>query len=453
MQSIQNSSYQNTASSRRLNAFTLAGLGIGSIIGSGFFLGCALPIQQAGPSVVLTFLICGFLFSQVLAAMTGISMNRPITGSFKVYAEQFLGKYIGFVTGWVIFFANVLAIASEAVAAAIFLQYWLPQVPLAPLACLILLLVIGINSLNTEKFGLVESVMAVIKIAVLLLFLVICFRFLTARGITARPSPFQSVKTFFPHGISGLLQSMLVVVFTFAGVSTVAMATANVQNPAKDVPKASIAMTGGTVTLYTLTILCIICILDWHTIQTDRSPLVLVLQKIGISWAPAAMNAVVLIAALSVMVGNYFGSVQVLASLAEAGEAPASLSKTTASGFYRHAWLTTGLLIFAVVALSFFVSAKLFNYLISASSYFTFFNWSINLVIFLLWQKEKRPEESLSSPLSLGRPGAWVTLLLLAILAVFSLLVPDFRVGFYAAALLFLLISAAYLVRGHRRKN
>lgn len=95
MQSVKNSG-RKSASRIKLNAFSLAGLGIGSIIGSGFFLGSAISIRQAGPSVVIAFLLCGFLFSQVLGAITSVSVNRPVTGCFKVYAEQFFEKYFGF---------------------------------------------------------------------------------------------------------------------------------------------------------------------------------------------------------------------------------------------------------------------------------------------------------------------------------------------------------------------
>lgn len=114
MQSIKNSN-QDHSPPKKLNAYSLAGLGIGGIIGSGLFLGSAISIKQAGPSVILAFLLSGFIISQVLGAMTSISINRPVTGSFKVYAEQFLGKYIGFLIGWNVYVSNVLSIGSEAI--------------------------------------------------------------------------------------------------------------------------------------------------------------------------------------------------------------------------------------------------------------------------------------------------------------------------------------------------
>lgn len=451
MQRIKNSGKKFSGPPKKLNAHSLAGLGIGSIIGSGFFLGSAISIRQAGPSVILTFLVCGFFFSQVLGAITSISVNRPVTGSFKVYAEQFLGKYFGFLTGWILFFSSVLAIGSEAVAAAIFLRYWFPQVPLAPLSCAVIVLVIAINRLNTENFGLVESGMAIIKILTVLVFMVVGFRFLASNGIPVEPFPFHSLQTFFPHGLPGFLQSMLVVIFTYAGVSTVAMATSEVKNPRKDIPKATGIMTAGTVLIYTVTVFLIVCIVRCDSVNTDIAPIVQAFDRVGLGWASSVINSVIFVAALSVMIGSYFGSMQVLASLSEAKEAPAAFGRKMPNGFFRSAWVVTGLLALIVVAVSFVLSSKLFNYLISASSFFTFYNWTINLILYRRWLRLRDKSEDFVSPLILGKSGALLTQIFLTVLAAASLFVKDFRIGFYAATSISLLISIAYLVWKRKR--
>ena len=397
MQSIKNSGKKQFGVQKKLNAYSFAGLGIGSIIGSGFFLGSAIPIQQAGPSVILAFLLCGFLFSQVLGAITSVSVNRPVTGSFKVYAEQFMGKYFGFLTGWVLFCSSILTVSSEAIAAGIFLRYWFPQVPLAPLSCLVMVLVIFINRLNTENFGLVESGMAAVKIFAVLFFIISGFHFLASNGIAERPSPFQNLQTFFPNGILGFLQSTLVVIFTYAGVSTIALAASKVDQPRKNIPKATIVMAVGTILIYTITTFLIICIIHWNSVDTKLSPMVQALNHMGFNWASSLINAVVFVAALSVMVGSYFGSMQVLASLSEAGEAPPIFNRTTAQGFFHNAWVLCGILSFLVAAASFLVSSKLFNYLISASSFFTFYNWTIIILIYWRWLRFRDKNENFVS--------------------------------------------------------
>ena len=385
--------------------------------------------------------------------MTSISINRPVTGSFKVYAEQFLGKYIGFLLGWVLYISNILGIGSEAIASGIFLRYWIPEFPVSILAVAIIAMVILINRLNTEKFSLVESGMAALKILALLFFICIGIQFILSKGIIVKPYPFSDIAEFFPTKLTGLIQSMLIAVFAFSGVSTVAMATSKVKKPETDIPKATMILTSSVVSLYVATVFLIICTVNWKTVNTNISPLVQAFKIMGFSWASSIINAAIFIAAFSVMIGTYFGSIQVLISLSNAKEAPTVLNHKNKKGFYQNAWIITGFLSLLVVAVSFVLSSRLFNYLISACSYFSFFNWTVNLIVYLLWLRHRHKDEQFSSPLIWGRFGAYITMLMIAILAVVSLWVKDFRIGFYSAAVISLCISLAYVIYRHKNSN
>jgi len=431
-------------SNKNLNAYTLAGIGIGGMIGSGFFLGTGIAIKEAGPSVILAFLFGGLIMSQVLGAMTSISINRPVTGSFRVYTEQFLGKFTGYILGWIIYVSGILSTAAEAIAAAVFLKYWFPGVTMALLALGVVAIVIFINMLEMKYFSYLESGMALLKIVVMVAFIGIGILFLYYHGIQAKPLPFSKLENFFPNNLSGFLQSMLIVTFTYSGISTIAMATSDVKNSYTSIPKATVIVTAMLTTLYTLIVIIIVLTVNWSFISTNSSPLIQSLNNMNINWASGVINGIILIATFSVMVGNYYSCDQTLISLSEAKEAPSVFIKKTKKGFYKNAWILTGVTSLLIVMLSFFLSTKLFNYLVSACSYFSFFNWIINLIVYIIWLKARSSEEKFSSPLIWGRVGAYGTIIAILILFVMSLRVSDFRIGFYVAAIMTLLISISY---------
>jgi len=434
-------------SNKDLNAYSLAGIGIGGIIGSGFFLGSSLAIKEAGPSVILAFIFAGIIMSQVLGAMTSISINRPVTGSYRVYTEQFLGKFTGYLLGWIIYISGILGTAAEAIAAAVFLRYWLPNSSVALLALCVVALVIFINMLKMNYFSNIESSMAVLKIFVMVVFIGIGIIFLLSHGIQVKPLPFAKIENFFPNNISGLMKSMLIVTFTYSGISTIAMATADVKKPCISIPKATVIVTTGLVALYTLIVIIMVLTVNWSFINTNSSPLIQSLNSMNISWASPFINGIIIISTISVMIGNYYSCDQMLVSLSEAKEAPSIFKKKTDNNFYLNTWILTGITSLLVVMMSFLLSAKLFNYLISACSYFSFFTWVVNLIVYIIWLKKRSIKEKYTSPLIWGRKGAYGTIICILILFVTSLQVHDFRIGFYSAAIITILIGMSYKLK------
>ncbi len=133
-------------------------------------------------------------------------------------------------------------------------------------------------------------------------------------------------------------------------------------------------------------------------------------------------------------------------SLAESKKAPSLFAKTSKKGFYRNSWILVGAVSLVLVTLSFLLSQKLFNYLVSASSYFTFINWMTNLFTYLIWLKKRNKDEVYESPLVFGRFCAYVTILAIIFMFVMSLGVPDFRMGSYSSLIIIILITFSYVI-------
>lgn len=325
----------------------------------------------------------------------------------------------------------------------------MPNISSSVFALAALIIVIFINRLGTKYFGYIESLMAVIKIAIIIFFVILGILYISRNGITLKQNPFTSLTAFFPNKISGFLQSMLIVIFTFAGISTVAMATSEVRKPCYEIPKATVLLTLGTVLLYVLSMFVIVSTVDWNLINTDVSPFVQSFNNIGYGWASTLINAAILVSTFSVMIGTYYGCVQILTSLAQAKEAPKILETSTEKGFHKYSWLATGCISIVVVLIAFVLGSKLFNYLISSSSYFSFFNWTINLLTYITWMKHRDKSEIYNSPLIKGKLSAIITIIVIIILLVISLGVSDFRIGFYVAVSILLIISAFYKLISH----
>src|SRR3954465_3334486 len=104
-------------------------IAIGGAIGVGLFLGSARAIQAAGPALLLSYAFVGMVIFFIMRALGELLMYRPVAGSFATYAEEFIGPWAGFFTGWSYLFMWVVTGMAEITAVAVYVNYWFPEVP------------------------------------------------------------------------------------------------------------------------------------------------------------------------------------------------------------------------------------------------------------------------------------------------------------------------------------
>lgn len=438
-----------------MSVWELILIGVGGIIGAGYFLGSGSPIHTAGPCVLLAFLIGGFITTQTLGALNTLALDHPTSGSFKVYADMYMGSFIGYMQGWTYYLTSILTISSEAVASAIFVRVWLPTIPVWVLSASFAALILLINAFGVKNFGMVESFMSVVKIAALIGFVVVsCVIIFGSHTQTVHASGMihsMAGHGFFPHGFAGLCQSMLIVVFAYAGIGVFGTAAVELKRP-KSLDMGGFTTVGILTALYMLSIAGVLLILPLNQISTQDSPFVQALQHMHYHVLADILNGVVLIASFSVMAGSVFSANQILMSLGHTGEAPAFVMRSS-----RKRNIQFGALIFTAIGLAIFIGlsyilpSSVYNFLISASSFFTFFNWFIMLFTFIAWRRRSPGKHA--SRLAFGQPFlTFLTMALIVFLGGYALLQRDQRFGFYACVAMAVLLTIGYFFcRTHKK--
>ncbi|MBI3676042.1 MAG: amino acid permease, partial [Proteobacteria bacterium] len=85
-------------------------IGLGGAIGTGLFMGSSIAIGEAGPSVLLSYAIAGFIAVAMVFSPSEMAVVHPTAGSFGTYAETYLGPWAGFVVRYTYWFAQVIAV-------------------------------------------------------------------------------------------------------------------------------------------------------------------------------------------------------------------------------------------------------------------------------------------------------------------------------------------------------
>ena len=66
-------------------------IGLGGAIGTGLFMGSGIAIGYAGPAVVVTYPIAGFVALVMVFSLSEMAVVHPTAGSFGGYTEVYLG--------------------------------------------------------------------------------------------------------------------------------------------------------------------------------------------------------------------------------------------------------------------------------------------------------------------------------------------------------------------------
>ena len=85
---------------RELSSRHVQLIAIGGAIGTGLFLGAGQTIHLTGPSILLTYIIIGFMLFMFMRGLGEILVANTGFKSFADVTAHYLGPFAGFVTGW-----------------------------------------------------------------------------------------------------------------------------------------------------------------------------------------------------------------------------------------------------------------------------------------------------------------------------------------------------------------
>ncbi len=314
--------------SRKLSSGQMMMISIGSAIGTGLFLGSGFATGLAGPSVIVSYIIGAFIALTVMIAMSELAVQHPRAGSFGNYAEMYVHKYLGFQVRYIYWFAQVVAIGREMVAASIYMAYWLPSVPAVVWMTLFSAILLVVNSISVKTFGTFEYWFTMIKVAIIILFIVLGGFVILDAAHFHLALAYTSYGGFFPKGLWGMWLATVVAIFSYIGVEVVAVTAGESANPQRDVPRALRGMITRLILFYGLAITIMVGIVPWTTTGTlTTSPFVLAFKDVGIPFAAAIINFVVLTAALSSTNTDIYLPSTMIFSLSRAKFAPKIFGK------------------------------------------------------------------------------------------------------------------------------
>ncbi|PHK91639.1 amino acid permease [Enterococcus faecium] len=359
-------------------------LALGGAIGAGLFKGSGEAIGIAGPSVLIAFLIGGLILYIVMKGLgkivlSGGDTHHGLSGLIRPY----LGAHSADFTDWVYWSMWIINIIAEAVAAASFLQLWFPHIPAWVFVFMLAVLTTIINLYSVRLFAETEYWLAFAKISVIILLIIFATYLVGQQMLGTGVFPTLQQLTdhggFTPHGMKGIISSLLVVIYSYGGSELIAITVSEADDPKRAIPKAIKGVMGRIISFYIIPLFLLLILFPWNTLAgTNVSPFVMVFEKMNIPFAADIVNFVIVLALFSSINSGVYASSRILFfRLKDRKGSSRKLAVLNKHQVPQRAVLFCTSVLYLGVALSYFVGDKLFGYLAGSLSYTVLLIWII----------------------------------------------------------------------------
>jgi AAT family amino acid transporter/D-serine/D-alanine/glycine transporter len=440
----------DAALTRGLKSRHIQLIALGGTIGVGLFLGSAAAIHKAGPGLVLSYAIGGIAIFFIMRALGELLTYRPVAGSFASYAEEFVGPFAGFVTGWSYWFMWVVTAMAELTAIGIYIQFWFPSVPQWLPGLIALAILYGTNTLAVRVYGELEFWFALLKVitivALIVLGLAVIFFKFGALGPTASFSNLWTHQGFMPFRLLGVLLTLQIVMFAYQGVELIGVTAGEAENPSVVLPRATNSIIFRILLFYIGALIIIMSLVPWDELDPKMSPFVLMFDKMGIPGAASIITVVVITAAASSCNGGIFSTGRMLYSLALERQAPQVFGRLTKRHVPAAGIRVSAAVMLIGVALNYMVPKEVFAWVTSVSLIGTLWTW---IIIMYSHSKYRQAVNQGRVPGVTYRMPGWpvanrVVIAFLLVVAAMFWLDPDTRVALYVAPFWFGLLGTGY---------
>ena len=330
-----------------LTAWDLTLMGIGAIIGTGIFvLTGVAAATQAGPAVILSFVVAGIACAFAALAYAELAASVGGCGSAYGYSYAAFGEFIAWIIGWDLILEYGVSVAAVAngwsgyfnnalTAIGFGLPDSLTKGPEAggiiniPAAAIILILM-GLLIAGVKQSARLNAGMVFIKLLTITVFIGVALFHIHPANWTPF-MPFGWFSTNADGTTSGILAGASVVFFAYVGFDAVSTAVGEAKDPQKDAPIGIIASLVFCTVIYIIVSGLLTLIVPYKELNVS-SPVAHALQLIGVNWASALVATGVIAGLTTVMLVLYYGLTRILFSMAGDGLLPKFFSvvdKTT----------------------------------------------------------------------------------------------------------------------------
>ncbi|MGP9694126.1 APC family permease [Brachybacterium sp. AOP25-B2-12] len=390
---------------KNLRAIDLIGFGIGIVIGTGIFTLTGLQAKEnAGPAVMISFLIAGAVALLAALCYAELASAVPTAGSSYTYTYSTIGEIFAWIIAWDLILefalgAAVVARGWSGYVAGVFdlpPQWFAEEGSIVNVGAIGITLVLGfvaMRGIRESKW--VTNGLVAIKVIVCVFVIAVGVFYIKSANLVpfippAQPSTsdtkvltsplWQAVTGIEPstYGVAGVFVAAAVVFFAYSGFEAVANLGEETQKPARDMPLGLLGTLAICTVLYVGVCLVVTGMVE-YTQLSEGDAVADVFTQVGLGWAGILIGIAAVAGLSSVILVDIVAMGRIGFALSRDGLLPPVFARVHAQ--WGTPVLMTGLTVGVVAILGGFVPIKVLAEMVSIGTLFAFVVVSIAVVV------------------------------------------------------------------------
>ncbi|XP_049398884.1 cationic amino acid transporter 1-like [Solanum stenotomum] len=382
---LESKSRSQNEMKKTLTWWDLIWFGMGAVIGAGIFVLTGLEAnQEAGPAVVLSYVVSGVSALLSVFCYTEFAVEIPVAGGSFAYLRVELGDFVAFIAAgnilleyviagaavartWTSYFATLLNFNSDKFLIKVdsLAEGYNELDPIAVGVCIIICIIAILSTKGSSRLNYIATIVHIFVI----FFIIIC-------GLIK--SDTKNYTPFAPFKVRGIFKASAVLFFAYVGFDAVSTMAEETKNPGRDIPIGLIGSMVITTFLYCLLAITL-CLMQPYQMIDTQAPFSVAFKSVGWNWAQYIVAAGALKGMTSVLLVGAVGQARYLTHISRTHMMPPWFSQVNAkTGTPVNA---TAVMSCATAIIALFTKLDILSNLLSISTLFIFMLVALALLV------------------------------------------------------------------------
>ncbi len=270
-----------------LGVFSIA---TGTTLSAGFFLLPGLAAQQAGPALILAYVLAAVPLIPAMLSVVELATAMPKAGGVYYFLDRSLGPLVGTIGGIGTWLALILKVAFALIGMGAYISLFIPGLAITPIAIILALALGLLNIFGAKKSGNLQIYLVVGLLSILAYFI----------GGGLPQLNYEHFNNFFNAGFDSIIATAGLVYISYVGVTKVASLAEEVKNPERNLPLGVFVALGLSILIYILGTTVMVGVVPMEQLVQNLTPVATTAQILFGEYGMIILSIAAILAFVSV---------------------------------------------------------------------------------------------------------------------------------------------------------